>query len=186
MERFLVFLFAILSFAANAAVPGNAPILTIAAPGQNTQALSLPISQLATGASPQVFSLYGGCGTGSGAAAHFYPLYQNGLNGSTSGYRVTSGKTAYCMNVTATSSGASNSFQLVSDTAVIAGGANGTTTLTSGVYLGGAAGAYPLLTETANTPISIPGVYTFGSLTYAGVQIASGAYYYIHMDCFEQ
>ena len=177
----------IFSLAASAAVPGNAPILTIAAPGQNTQALSIPLSSLSGTGVNGVFSLYGGCGSGSGTAAHFYPLYKNGLNGSTSGYQVPAGKTAYCMNVTVSSSGSNNTFQFVSDTAIIPAGANGGTTLTSGTYQGGAAGAYTLVAAgSAYNLSSIPGVYTFAANTYVGVQIAAATYYFIHMDCIEQ
>ena len=189
MERFLVFIALLFSWTCLAATPGNAPILTIAASGQQTQALSIPLSCLSSGGGcpAQVFSLYGGSGTGSGQAGHFFPLYQNGLNGSTSGYRVASGKTAYCFNLTAAASTGGDTFQLVSDTAIIAGGTAGTTTLTAGVYQGGAAGAYvDVVGPTAGVPAPLPGIYTFGSLTYVGVQITASVVYYIHLDCYEQ
>lgn len=180
MERILVLL-SLLSFNAFAAVPGNAPILTIAAPGQQTQALSVPLSSLSGTGVNGVFSLYGF--TSSGVSANFYhPLYKNGT-----AYQVTAGKTAYCFNMTAAATTATSAFQLVYGTGAFTAGGSGTAP-TGAVYQGGQASYYPLNSgATASVPGAAVGMYTFPASDYVGFQNGSASVsYYIHLECYEQ
>jgi len=180
MGRFLVLL-SLLSSGAFAAVPGNAPILTIAASGQQTQALSIPLSSLSGTGINGVFSLYN-AGVNPVTGGNYYPLIKNGAL-----YQVTAGKTAYCFNITAGSNYTSAlSYQLVSGTASTA--AAGSSTITGGVYQCGASAAYCQQTgNVTNVAAGIPGVYVFSASTWPVCQPASGSQaYYIHMECYEQ
>lgn len=177
MGRILVVLFSLLSCASFAATPGNAPILTIAAPGQQTQALSIPLSCLSTGGCPtQVFSLYVGGFSMTGSAV--YPFWKNGAL-----YQVTSGKSAYCVNGTAAASTGSLSYQLVSSTATFANAGS----LTGGVYQAGAsANDVDLVGANANVPGAVPGSYVFAASTWPGIQSGGNLVFFVHLDCFEQ
>lgn len=179
MERFLVFIALLFSWTCLAATPGNAPILTIAAPGQNTQALSIPLSSLSGTGVNGVFSLYGGSASTGLTNANFYPFYKNGVQ-----YQVTAGKTAYCFNFKYTGGNANVPLQLVSSTATFAYNA---ASLTSPVYQGGATQISPLQGGAANTTVPMPGVYTFAASTFPGFQNNSASVSYgVTMECYEQ
>jgi hypothetical protein len=179
MGRILILLCAFISSAAMAATPGNAPILTIAAPGQQTQALSIPLSSLSGSGVNGVFSLYGAAA--SATAGNFYALYKNGGTQ----YQVTSGKTAYCENASVSCGSAGCFIQVVSAT----GSFNNTSgPLTSGAFQGGASAIYPWTNGvTTQTPVGLPGTYTFAPNTFVGFQTQNGTQQFtVHIDCFEQ
>lgn len=182
MGRFLgLFLGLLFSFSAIAAVPGNAPILTIAAPGQNTQALSIPLSSLSGTGINRIFSLYG---NGSASANnYFFPLYRDGV-----AYATGATTKAYCFNITLNETATGYGVQLISSQAAITYNTN--TALTNGFFQGGASAIYVLNEgSTAYLAVPQPGGYVFGDgvhITYAGFQVAStAAVFYLHMECYE-
>jgi hypothetical protein len=180
MGRFLVLISIFLSLGARAAVPGNAPILTIAAPGQNTQSLSIPLSSLSGSGVNGVFSLFGG--GSSTTATDYYPLYKNGV-----AYFTGATTKAYCFNISYISGNTPSSMQLVSSTAAITAGSS---SLTSGKYQGGISGTYVNTVSTsATTFVPQPGEFVIGdgvNVTYAGYQPGNSYVYYIFMQCYEQ
>jgi hypothetical protein len=179
MGRLLVLSFLFAAANAFAAVPGNAPILTIAAPGQQTQALSIPLSCLSSGGGcpGQVFSLF--AGNNSMTGNDYYILYKNGV-----AYQVGASTKAYCVNSTAATTSASDGYQLFSATASFA---NGASSITGAVYQCGSPGLNCTpANSTTYVPYPVPGIFVFGSSTYAGMQPASSAGYFIHLDCYEQ
>jgi hypothetical protein len=175
MGGILALLLGLISSAAFAATPGNAPILTIAAPGQNSQSLSIPLSSLSGTGVNGVFSLYMGQGVTGG---DFYILYKNGV-----AYQVPSGKSAYCFNVTAGDS-TTGLFQLASATASFS---NGAASITGGVYQCGVSGVSCLAAgPTAYVAGAVSSSYVFASNTFPAVDAANGGTLFVHMDCFEQ
>ena len=177
MGRFLVLISIFLSLGARAAVPGNAPILTIAASGQQTQALSIPLSSLSGTGVNGVFSLYawGGGATNN----YFYPLYKNGT-----AYQVGGSTKAYCVNFSSGDTGGNHQWQLVSSTSAITiamSALSGTA-----LYEAGAASSYPHLSgATIGVPTANAGTWTFGSSTYAGVQLNGTSAFQIQLECIE-
>ena len=124
---------------------------------------------------------------GSAAAGDFYPLFgpPGAGVGDAGQYRVSAGKTLYCVAGDALSSGASNNFQLVSATAPFAGGVS---SITGPYYQCGATQAYcDIVGATVAVPTPFEGSQTrFSSLTYPGFQSnGNGNQYSIHLTCFE-
>jgi hypothetical protein len=183
MERFLGLILAAVFFTAPvfAAQPGNAPVLTIAAPGQNSGSVSIPLSMLAgTG---QVFSVF--CyGSGVGASTN-YPCFANGGTqykvGAITG---TGSPKAYCFNFNGTAFGSTSQvYQIITSSATFAIGGS----LSSATYQCGATGNLCLNTGSATSvPYTYPGTYTFLNAQYVGVQSASGSNMGISFQCFEQ
>jgi hypothetical protein len=180
MERILVLSFLFACANAFAATPGNAPILTIAAPGQNTQALSVPLSSLSGTGINGVFTLFAGFAFTSNTAC--YPFYKNGVQ-----YQVTTGKVAYCFNIRAGSGNTNGGMTLMSGTATFSPGAT-CSGITGVVYQTGTniPGAN-VFGSIANTYYVIPGSYDFSSSTFPGVIAnGTGASFFGSMDCYEQ
>lgn len=177
MERFLSLFYLIFSLSAHGAVPASTPSIGIGATG----ALSAPPSNVPlsnpSDSAYAVFSIYAGDNSAL-TAGNFYPFYKNG-----SQYRVSSGVKAYCFNNQAFSSGATNTFQLVSSLTFYAFNAG---SLTAGGYQSGAAAKYIMITGSISVPTTVPGIYTFDALSYPGIQPGANAGYTIRLDCYEK
>lgn len=163
------------AFSAN---PATSPSVGVSAAGVNTNSILIPPSDLSGAGVHNIFSLYIGATVSGGS--YFTPFYKNG-----SIYQVTPGSTAYCFDMTASSSYTNPTFpQLVSATATFA---NNATTLTGAVYQCGANNTACLVIGANSVPIAVPGVYKFGSSTWPGIQAYNFPFIYMfHMDCFEQ
>jgi hypothetical protein len=173
----LIYLVFLISINAFAATPSSTPSVTNSASGSPTANLNIAPLQLSGSGVNGMFTLFVG---GSMIGGDYYPLYKGG-----SAYQVTSGKTAWCSNIKASSSTASESFQFISATASYTFGQS--TALTGGVYQCGANSTYCNFTgTTSNLQGPVPGFYSFGSATYPGIQ-AGGTYTYtVSLDCYEQ
>ena len=174
----LLLLLSLISPPSFAATPGAVPSVTVSAPGANTGSVSISPAMLSGTGVNGIFSLYVG---GTLTAGNYYPLYRNGV-----AYQVTSGKTAYCFDITSLCTNASYSGQLFSATASFASGA---ASITGGVYQCGVTPGYCIVSSpTASTTTVVPGVYSFGSGTYPGFVAYTGStpVWQLHMDCFEQ
>ena len=178
MERILVILAFFFCLSAIGATPGNAPILTIAAPWQQTEAVSIPLSSLSGTGVNGVFTLYAGQNMTS---TDFYILYKNGA-----AYATGASTKAYCFNNYASSGSTSSTFQFVSSQTAFS---NGASSITSGTYQGGSNQVgVSTAGNTAYLPAPIPGIYVFGDgvhVTYAGVQVNASAYYSFQLQCIE-
>lgn len=176
----------LISLPAFAAQPGAVPSVTLSAPGANTGSVSITPGQLSgpctTSSSSKCFSLY--CLASTTGTNQFFPCYYNGVIYKVGNATGSGSPAAYCFDITAESGSASGLFQLVSTATIFAANAS---SITSGTYQGGAAAAYPLITNiTTSVPGIIPGVYSFANLTYPGLQVAANFTIQLHMDCFEQ
>lgn len=183
MERFLVVLFALFSLPCFSAVPGNAPILCMAASGQNTQSLCIPLSSLSATGPSKVFSLF--C-SGTGTAGHFYPCYLDGVAYKAGNSTGSGTPKAYCYNFTVGFPLTNNTFQMVSSTNAITYDMSPLTGTTK--YQGGAAAVYPVITgPVAYVPASVPGSYVFDNAAFVGFQgqNAGNGNYQIQLQCSE-
>lgn len=121
------------------------------------------------------FTLYMGKG---GTVSDYYILYKNGT-----AYQVTSGKTCYVVGIGMNAPGSGNNIQLISATAPFADGAS---SITGGVYQGGASGNYPVLQGAAGTWVYYPTTFQFAASTYAGIQAGGTANPYgVYVICKE-
>ena len=180
MERYVMLLLSLfLSVSSFAAQPSPSPSIALNGMGSTPAVGSslLPSMLIGSGVNG-IFSLYGGDGA-TLTAGNFYPLYKNGV-----AYQVTTGKTAYCFNITDSVGTAAIAFQLLSATASFT--FNQSTALTGGVYQCGAAAKDCAQGGAAiSTIYGQPGTYQFAAQTYAGFQAGNSQVYQIHMDCFE-
>ena len=175
MKSFLLALF-LLSGAANAAQPGAVPAVSTNAYGTSAGPTNISPSMLTGTGVNGIFSLHVGDSSNL-VTTDFYPLYKNGVN-----YFVTTGHTAYCW-APLVQGVVGNGFQFVSSTAPIP---YPSTSISNGVFQGGASGKYPNLITASSAYLAIGGNYQFGSATYAGIQVIGSVVLSIHMDCFEQ
>lgn len=187
MARFLILFLMISQAAFGAAVPSGVPAATGAV---NAFALQAATSTISTSPGTVWFTLYAGDLAAAQTAGNFYPLY-GGPGGagsySTQGqaYRVTTGKTATCMNIVASNAdGTQNDlFQLMSATASFAFNA---ASVTGGVFQGGATGKYTSQgSPTVGVDWAVPGSYKFDAGTFAGMQPAMNKAIAVRMGCFE-
>lgn len=123
------------------------------------------------------FTLSGG---GSPGNNNFGPFWRSDSN---TPYQVPSGYTTKCINIKHMANGSNVAFQLVSATAQFAIGA---TSLTGGVYQGGASGVLMMLTGATGVQRSEDILYNFTQNTWPGWQeLAAATNYYIRLTCKE-
>lgn len=113
---------------------------------------------------------------------HVMPFRKDGVL-----YQVSSGKTAYCFAITIWSAVASIKYQLMSDTVTFANDALAGS-LTAPVYQGGVSTNYGIIAHVTNSSIPDPyaGTYSFGSLTWPGVQQSTSDMYNLTAVCSEK
>lgn len=179
MAWFLILLSLFSQTAFCAAVPSGVPQISIDQIGTMGGKSAIPPSSLSGTGVNGIFSLTAGDGSNNLTAGNFYPFYKNGV-----AYQVTSGKTAYCFNITLHTSAVANAAQLVSATASFAFNAG---SITGGVHQAGAAGKYPMVNQAASTNNGAPqpGTYQFGATTFPGIQSSASATCVVRMDCYE-
>lgn len=97
----------------------------------------------------------------------FWNFYKDG---GTAVYRVTQGKTCECDSFIFSIGGAAGGFQLVTS---MTAWARADTSLTTGFYQAGAAGAPAITATAANTVYSFYAAYNFASNSYPGIQIVN-------------
>ena|ERR1700676_2215945 len=106
-------------------------------------------------------------GQGATSTNQYSPFYKNGV-----AYQVPAGKTCYVVGITACANSLGAGSQLVHSMSVITANA---VTITSGVYQGGAAGLYVILSGavTQDVPTHWAYPYSFPSLAYPGAQLSA-------------
>lgn len=178
MKIFLVLFSLVFSLGASAAItPSPVPSIGLGFAGSFGPTTLVSPSQLVTGSSKQIFSLYAGANASNG---NFYPLYKNGT-----AYQVPVGKTAYCFNFNPSAATGAIRFQVVSDTVAIA--FDQVAALTSGLFQGGATARYVLRNSpTANAKQVSAGVFSIAASRYVAVQVGFSDIFEFTMDCFEE
>lgn len=160
-----------------AVTPSGVPNVGLGALGATTSPpSSVGLADLSS-SNRRVFSLFMGA---NATAGNFYPLLKNGT-----AHQVTTGKTLYCFNFRAAGATGSSLFQLVSDTSAIT--YDQSTALSSGLFMGGATGRYPLRTGSgANVKSAEAGTFSVDQNRYVAVQAGASVFMEVSMDCFEE
>lgn len=187
----LVFILSFLgATTAEAAIPGTAaPTIGLGVGGAVISPTSnIPLSN-PTGAAGTnaVFSVYAGGGFTSGNIYHLYGGAGTAGSGSSQGqqFRVTTGKTAFCFNLSALSGTANGSYQLASFTATFADAAASGTGV-GPVYQCGAKDTACNATGAAYTVTAMPGLYVFYSQTFPAINTTTTqTTNIVHLDCYE-
>lgn len=97
---------------------------------------------------------------------NYGPFFKNGVL-----YQVSSGKTCFVVHITYTNASNGNQMQLVYSMTTFAANAS---SITSGFYEGGAAGAYVHFVSSAYIPAGFAQPYSFPSLSFPGAQFSIG------------
>jgi len=174
MERVLVLLIGLFSLPALAVVPSGVPQALLGGANGVSGGAAIAESSLST-----YFTL--NAGTQSSGANTYYVFYKNGT-----AYQVSSGKTAYCVSISSTSSSPFNTYQLVSSTT---SWSNNVGSLpATAVYSCGGSNSYCLGTGTAAFAFNVMGAtYQFSALTYPGIEVnQASTVYSVFLNCKEQ
>lgn len=177
-------LFSFNAFAGNGS--GNvSAVIGLGAASTATAPSAVPLSNPTGGAGTfATFTLIAGDMQNALTSTNVYPFFKTPTASGGTAYQVTSGKTAYCFDASVISGVTNTNVGLITDTASFAFGAT-VGSLTSAKFYSGGSGKYTLAASpSANVWTKNPGIYTFPSLSFPGIQ-APGSSVVVVLNCYE-
>lgn len=154
-------------------------VIGLGVSGPAVTSVNSPGSSIPLPTGKTVFTIVAGDAQASATNGNYYPFYKNGV-----AFQAGASGT-YCFSVRLIANTANTGTQLVSATASFAYNAS---SLTGGVYQGGASGKSTYMNSGAGNAqswIYQPGVYTFGANTYGGFQAQNSQAFAMSADCYD-